>query len=195
MLAAMGVVVSASFVWALLLTASDPNAAYFSSMSRVWELGVGALIAISGPWLTRIPDRVRPALSYAGLAGLGASLFLIDSTVRFPAPWAALPVLSTALIVASFHGSDVRSVWILTNPVARWFGDTSYTLYLWHWPVIVLLATVLEQGVVSYLLAVILSLGLTTVTYRFYENQFASRTGCSMLTRCRVADPKRGCPG
>jgi len=170
MLAAMGVVVSASFVWALLLTASDPNAAYFSSMSRVWELGVGALIAISGPWLTRIPDRVRPALSYAGLAGLGASLFLIDSTVRFPAPWAALPVLSTALIVASFHGSDVRSVWILTNPVARWFGDTSYTLYLWHWPVIVLLATVLEQGVVSYLLAVILSLGLTTVTYRFYEN-------------------------
>ena len=124
----MALIVAASFSWAMYLTASDVNAAYFSTFTRVWELGVGALVAICGPWLFRIPDPIRPVLAYAGLAGVAASLCLIDETKQFPAPWVALPVASTALVVASFHGGAVRAVPVLTNPVARWFGDTSYTL-------------------------------------------------------------------
>ncbi|MCH9730104.1 MAG: acyltransferase [Actinomycetia bacterium] len=168
--AAMALVVAASFSWAMYLTASDVNAAYFSTFTRVWELGVGALVAICGPWLFRIPDPIRPVLAYVGLAGVAASLFLIDGTAQFPAPWAALPVASTALVVASFHGGTVRAMPMLTNPVARWFGDTSYTLYLWHWPVIILLLAVLPTGVTFYVAAVVLSIGLTALTYHYYED-------------------------
>jgi len=170
MFGGMFIVVAASFGWAMYLSTSDPNAAYFSTFSRVWELGVGALLAIAGPWLTRIPDRVRPALAYLGLAGVVGSLFLITESVQFPAPWAALPVLSTAVVVASFHGAEVRGMLPLTNPVARYFGDTSYTLYLWHWPVIILLTAVVPRGPVLYGSALALALVLTAVTYRFYED-------------------------
>ena len=167
---AMTGVVTASFVWAMALSATDPNAAYFSTFTRVWELGVGALLAISGPWLARIPSAVRPTLAYLGVAGVLGSLAVIDSTVQFPAPWAALPVLSTALVVASFHGVEVRGMSPLTNRVAGYFGDTSYTLYLWHWPVIILLQAVIPTGPLFYGVALVLALGLTAVTYRFYEN-------------------------
>lgn len=167
---AMSLIVLASFGWALVLSATDPNSAYFSSLTRVWELGVGAMLAIAGPWLARIPESARPVMAYLGLAGVAASFFLIDSTVQFPAPWAALPVLSTALVVASFHGTPVRGMALLTNPVARYFGDTSYTLYLWHWPVITLLLTVIPRGPLFYCLAIVLALGLTAATFHFYEN-------------------------
>jgi peptidoglycan/LPS O-acetylase OafA/YrhL len=167
---AMAVVVLASFVWAMLLSANDANRAYFSTFTRIWELGIGALVAIAAPWLLKLPDSLRPILAYLGLAGVVCSLFVINSTVQFPAPWAALPVLSTALIVASFSGSPVRGMPLLTNSAARYFGDTSYTLYLWHWPVIILLLTVMAKGPVFYVLALVLSLGLTAITYRYYEN-------------------------
>ncbi|OYN78224.1 acyltransferase [Mycolicibacterium sphagni] len=169
--AVMFTVVAASFAWAMYLSAVDPNAAYFSTFTRVWELGVGAMLAIAGPMLERIPSHLRPVLAYLGLAGVAASLFLISPTVRFPAPWAALPVLATALVVASYHGAPIpRLLLPLTNRAARWFGDTSYTLYLWHWPVITLLYAILPRGWLFYSIAIALSLGLTAVTYHFYED-------------------------
>ncbi|GJF14807.1 acyltransferase [Mycolicibacterium cyprinidarum] len=170
LLGAMSGIVAASFGWAMFLSAEDPNRAYFSTFTRVWELGIGALVAIAGPWLLQIPSSIRPLLAYLGLAGVVGSLFLIDSTVQFPAPWAALPVLSTALVASSFHGAEVRGMFLLSNPVARYFGDTSYTLYLWHWPVIVLLDSVIPRGLVYYVVTLTVALGLTAVTYRFYED-------------------------
>ncbi|WP_422741854.1 acyltransferase family protein [Mycobacterium sp. WMMD1722] len=168
--ATMTVIVISSFSWSMYLSVTDPNAAYFSTFTRVWELGIGAVLAIGGPWLSRLPSKVRPILAYFGLTGVVGSLFVIDSTVLFPAPWAALPVLSTAAVVASFHGVPVRGMLPLTNPVARYFGDTSYTLYLWHWPVITLLPTLTGSKSLFYVLAIVLTLGLTAITYRYYEN-------------------------
>lgn len=167
---AMGLVVAASFGWAMWQSGADPNAAYFSTFTRVWELGVGALLAIAGPWMARIPGQYRPVIAYLGLAGVVASLFVISSASRWPAPWAALPVLSTALVVAAFHEAPLRGMQLLDNPVMRWFGDTSYTLYLWHWPVIVLLLAVFPKGALFYSLAAGIALALTAITYHFYED-------------------------
>lgn len=168
--ATMLVVVTASYSWATFLSAHDPNSAYFSTFTRAWELGVGALLAIAGPWFATIPSAIRPWLAWAGLAGVVASLFIINPTVQFPAPWAALPVLATALVVASFHGGKVRGMKLLTNPVASYIGDTSYTLYLWHWPVIVILESLVPRGPFYYGLTLGLVAGLTALTYRFFEN-------------------------
>jgi peptidoglycan/LPS O-acetylase OafA/YrhL len=188
----MALVVAASFAWAMHLSTVDPNSAYFSTFTRVWELGVGALLAIAGPWLDRIPDKARPAIAYAGLGGAVLSLFVIGPTSQFPAPWAALPVLSTALVVASFDGGEVRGMQVLTNPVARWFGDVSYTLYLWHWPVIILMLTVLPKGPLFYVIALVVALGLTAITYRFYEDPIRkAKWPESTRKRNREAHPSR----
>ena len=131
---AMAAMIAASFGWAMFLSATDPNDAYFSTFAPVWELGTGALIAIAGPWLARMPTAIHAMACVYRLAGVLASLFLFNSTLRFPAPWAAMPILSTALVVVSFHGAEVRWMFPLTNALARYIGDISYTLYLWHWP-------------------------------------------------------------
>ncbi|MFM8858019.1 MAG: acyltransferase family protein [Actinomycetota bacterium] len=192
LLGALGVIVIASLGWAAFLSGHDPNAAYFSTLTRVWELGVGALVAIAGPWLLRLPAAIRPWLAYAGLAGVFGSMFVIDSTVQFPTPGALLPVGATALVVASFHGADVRGMFPLTNPVARYIGDVSYTLYLWHWPVITLMASLLPRGPVYYGLVVVLTVGLTVVTYRFFENPI--RTSGWLLAKPSTQHGERRLP-
>ena len=154
----------------------SPTGAYFSTYTRVWELGVGALVAIGAPLLGRIPRVIRPYLSYFGLAGAVGSMFVITPESVFPAPWAALPVLSTAVVIAAFVGAEPRGVPHLTNRVALYIGAVSYTLYLWHWPVIILLTAVMPRQWPFYVLVIVLAMGLTVVTYRFYENPIRQST-------------------
>ncbi|MDQ0731136.1 acyltransferase family protein [Arthrobacter sp. B1I2] len=135
---AMFIIVAASFSWAVYETATSPTWAYFSTLSRTWELGIGALLAVGSTQLRRLPAYVRPVLAWAGLAGIVASLFVVSSDSLFPAPWAALPVLSTAFVIAAGTGGEQRFLAPITNPLARYIGNISYSLYLWHFPVIVL---------------------------------------------------------
>jgi peptidoglycan/LPS O-acetylase OafA/YrhL len=135
-----------SFAWSMWETGNVPTRAYFSTLSRTWELGVGALLAVGARSLGRLPALVRPVLAWTGLAGMTASLFLVTSDVAFPAPWALLPVLSTALVIAAGTGiAQQRALAPLTNQASQYVGDISYSLYLWHFPVIVLGTTVLGR--------------------------------------------------
>ncbi|MCU1437651.1 MAG: acyltransferase, partial [Naasia sp.] len=181
--AALAVLVVASFGWAMWETGARPTWAYFSTFSRAWELGIGALIAIAAPLLGRIPGALRPILGWAGLGGIAASLVVVSEGVAFPAPWAALPVLATALVVAAGTGGRQRYLWPLTNPVARYLGDISYSLYLWHFPVIILLAAVLPRDGVYYALVPIVVLILAAGSYAFVEDP---------LRRSRWLDPRPG---
>ncbi|ANA85238.1 O-antigen acetylase [Gordonia phage BritBrat] len=167
----MALICVASFAWACVQSASEPTAAYFSTFTRIWELGLGALIAISVPMLSRIPNSIRPALSYIGLAGVAVSLFVITPTSVFPGPTAALPVLSTALVIIAFVGAPVRAVPHLTNRGAVYVGEVSYTLYLWHWPVIVLLTAVMAEGLTYNLAVIVITAVLTVATFHLYENR------------------------
>jgi len=138
---AMAVISALSFLWALHETSTAPTLAYFSTFSRAWELGVGALLAVIAPVLTRLPDVLRPVLGWIGLAGIIAALFLINAESPFPAPSAALPVLASALIIIAGTGGQQRGLFPLTNRVSGYLGDISYSLYLWHFPVIILAGT------------------------------------------------------
>lgn len=139
---------AASFVWALVDTAAEPTVAYFSTATRAWELAAGALLAVLAPLLARIPSVVRIPLAWIGLAGILWSFATIDATDAFPAPWAALPVAATAVVIAAGVGGDPRArhLFPITNPVGVVVGDLSYALYLWHFPVIVFAAVLLPAG-------------------------------------------------
>lgn len=146
----LGALCAGSFAFAVWETANQPTTAYFSTFSRAWELGAGALLAVAAPWLGRIPAPARAAAGWAGLAGITASFVLLSADSAFPGPAAALPVLSALLVLAAGTGArgpgHNRIMWPLTNPASRYIGRISYSLYLWHFPVIVFAAALAPEA-------------------------------------------------
>jgi peptidoglycan/LPS O-acetylase OafA/YrhL len=169
---AMLVLTGGSFAWSVWETATSPTVAYFSTLSRAWELGIGALLAIVSPLLPRIADRVRPYLAWVGLAGIGVSLFVIDASVAFPAPTAALPVLATAFVIAAgTGGTPHRYLAPLTNPVSGYIGNISYSVYLWHFPVIIIGGSLFpDTGVVYFLVTALVIMLLSVFAYHLVED-------------------------
>lgn len=169
--AAMGIIIVASFAWSIWESAVSPTWAYFSTFSRAWELGVGALLAVGASMLHRLPASLRPVLAWAGLIGIAYSICAIDSSLAFPAPWAALPVLSAALVIAAGTGGEQKLLLPLTNRVSRYVGDISYSLYLWHFPVIIFLGGVFRsEGPVFFATSLIVMFGLASASYHWIEN-------------------------
>lgn len=167
----MALVVTASFGWAVFQTVTEPAWAYFDTFARIWELGVGALLATAVGALSRIPDAVRPILSWLGLSLIAISVLLIhEGSTSFPAPWALIPVAGAALVVAAGVGGEPRYQPFLRNPVSTYIGDISYSLYLVHWPIIVLLSAVMDAGPAYYFMVVALAFGLAIASYHLVEN-------------------------
>lgn len=133
----IGVIVVLSFGWALYDAIVNPSVAYFSTFTRGWELGAGALLAVLAPSLSKQPGWLRTLLAYAGLITMVGALFLIDSTMAWPAPWGVIPVVGAALVLISGIGGEARSNPLLTNRFSNYIGDISYSLYLWHFPVLI----------------------------------------------------------
>ena len=92
----------------------------------------------------RIPDSIRPVLAWVGLGGMVASMFVINPDSVWPAPFAVLPTLATATVLAASTGRAAKHNWLLTNLASGYIGDISYSLYLWHFPIIVLTAYVMD---------------------------------------------------
>ncbi|WP_264059165.1 acyltransferase family protein, partial [Mycolicibacterium psychrotolerans] len=169
--AAMGGIVAVSLGWAIYRTHTAAIAAYFDTFSRVWELGVGALLACSVGLLERIPTALKPLLSWAGLGLIVASLFLLsDGASGFPAPWALLPVAGAALVIAAGVGGEPQYQAFLRNPLSGYIGDVSYSLYLVHWPIIVIVAELMNSGPGYDLAIIALGFGLAIASYHFVEN-------------------------
>jgi peptidoglycan/LPS O-acetylase OafA/YrhL len=168
---AIAVISGISLVAAFAQTATDPTAAYFSTLVRAWELGAGALVAIAARPLARCDARLRRIVVLAGLLGVLGSLFVVPSSSGFPAPWALLPTLSTAAVLGMGAGLSGRSLLPLTNPVSQYVGKLSYSLYLWHFPVVVLIVTVVPRYSVAYWLAgLTLIFGLAAASFHLLED-------------------------
>src|SRR6185312_7762356 len=104
---AIAMISAASLAFAFAQTADNPRAAYFSTFDRAWELGLGALIAIAAPRLTRGEPRLRTAIAWSGLLAVLVSLVIVPTTSGVPAPWLLLPTLGTAAVLAA--GADESS--------------------------------------------------------------------------------------
>jgi peptidoglycan/LPS O-acetylase OafA/YrhL len=170
----------ASFVWSMHQTAAAPTDAYFNTASRAWELGVGAILAGIAPLLGRVPNLIRTPVTVLGLAGLVVSVLIVPETGGFPAPWALLPVIAAAAVLAMgtnvqgqpATGMALREALLLplTNRVAIYLGDVSYSLYLWHFPLAVLLLAFFEKGSIVYTgTALIGTIALSVLSYHLVE--------------------------
>lgn len=167
----MAAIIVASYLWASYETINSPTVAYFSTFSRAWELGIGALLAVGAGALAKMPRLLRPVLAIVGMAGIACSFIVINTASSFPAPWAALPVLSTALVIAAGTGTDRKSflTWPLTNRASVYIGAISYSLYLWHFPAIILLGTLIPAGPIADALILLAALALAAASYHWVE--------------------------
>ena len=135
---AMGAIVVVSFALSALLTADSPSWSYFGLHTRAWELGAGALLACLATAVGRIPETARAVIGWLGLAGIVASAITFGKVAVFPGWAAALPVLATvAALVPGDHTSWSPAKALAFEPL-QFIGARSYSLYLWHWPVIVI---------------------------------------------------------
>jgi peptidoglycan/LPS O-acetylase OafA/YrhL len=132
-------VVVASFTLSLWLTTASAPWAFFSLPSRAWELGIGALLAVGAARLAALPIGLANAAGWLGVGMIGAAGLLIDTSTPFPGTAALLPVLGTALaMLPGMRGTAAAPARFLGLRPARFLGRISYSLYLWHWPMLVL---------------------------------------------------------
>lgn len=132
-LGALALVSLAACIW---MTRQSQTAAFYLFPFRAWELLAGVLLAIVGQE-RRLNWSVHPALSWVGMALLLAGVALLQPGPAFPGAAALIPVTGTVLLLA--NGRDDNAVnRMLVMALPRFFGLISYSLYLWHWPVVVL---------------------------------------------------------
>ncbi len=164
------VVTLASLTWSVVSTAADSTAAYFSTPARAWELGVGALLAVLAQTSVprRIPVAAGTALGWVGLGGILASAVAYTEQTPFPGSAALLPVLATGLVLLGGEAGAAGRNPVLVNPVAKHLGRLSYSLYLWHWPVLVLCTAVLPEGL-QVVVPLVLSLVLAELCHHLVE--------------------------
>jgi peptidoglycan/LPS O-acetylase OafA/YrhL len=178
---AMGLLTAASLAYSILHTGNDPEAAYFVTPTRAWEFGAGGVLALL-PQLQRSPVLLRAALSWVGLAAIVGAALSYDDGTPFPGHYALLPVFGAlAVMRAGAPEHPLAPTRLLTfGPVQR-IGDLSYSLYLWHWPLLVLIpyAVHLPNGVFQ---AVVLeaTVALAWLSKRYVEDPVRRLNG---LTR------------
>ncbi|MFZ1164458.1 acyltransferase family protein [Mycobacterium sp.] len=168
-------IIAASFAWSVFETAADPTWAYFSPFTRASELGLGALIAVLGPELHRkLKQRwAAEGLASCGLAGIAGSALLLNSSTPYPGAAIAWPVVGTALLIAA-GCTDTRTFverGLSLRPM-QWFGARSYSLYLWHWPILTIAAQYVMRHTSGWQTTGLLLLTIlaSALSYRWVEN-------------------------
>ena len=155
-----------------------PSAAFYLTPFRVWELAIGVLLA-----LPRQPARqnglVRSTAAWLGLGLIIGSVALFSWKTPFPGLSALAPCAGTALIIWSGTAGDTAVKWLLSRPPVVFLGLISYSLYLWHWPILSFARywTVHELSTTVTLALLATSVGLAAMSWRFVEQPFRARNG------------------
>lgn len=169
------------FIASVWLSYEKPSGAFFLLPARVWELGLGSVLALQTfPALKS--GKVRDGIGYLGAALLFTGIFALDSSMTFPGFAALLPCLGAACII--YAGQDDRGIGkILSLRGLRFIGLVSYSWYLWHWPVFVFLRMMQAQTELSLsasLFGILLSFLLAIFSWKFVETPFRNRRDLSL---------------
>ena len=171
-LAGLGAVVVASFALSVHLTRTDQPVAFFLLPTRAWELGLGGLIALGAPELRRLPERTSAVVGWAGLGAIALACVIFGPTTAFPGRAALLPVVGAgAVIAAGLRGPADGPVRLLGRVGMKAMGRISYSWYLWHYPVLILVPVALGRSLpLAAMLALAAGSGvLAVLTFRFVE--------------------------
>ena len=135
------VVIGASLTFSIIDTQSNPTGAYFSPFTRAWELALGALVAVGTPWLKKLPSGVAAFATWLGFGAILVAALTFTTKTAYPGSLVAIPVVGAALIIAAgAKGAPLGAEALLGRAPFRGLGRLSYSLYLWHWPILIIAA-------------------------------------------------------
>jgi len=164
-----------SLAYSIWGTANDPAAAFFLTPTRVWEFGAGGLLAMLATSSAR--PQLRAVVSWLGVAMILVAAFAYTPQTRFPGVAAILPIAGTLAVI--WAGSPALrwapTGWMSLRP-AQWLGDVSYSVYLWHWPLLILAPFLLLEDLSTpiKIALVALTLVLAALSKRYVEDPLRS---------------------
>lgn len=183
--AVIAAVVALSFAANVLTVATHQPQAFFGLFSRAWQIGVGGLLAVGLAHGSGIGSRISQpwyagVLGWAGLALIAFCFWLLDETLQYPGWWALLPVLGASLLIISGSVAGQRTLLarILSVAPMRWVGARSYSLYLWHWPLIAFFGPYFDSSH-GKLVLLVLIVSCAVLAYQFVENPVRQGGGLS----------------
>jgi peptidoglycan/LPS O-acetylase OafA/YrhL len=180
----VAVVGIASFAVNLATVHSAPVAAFYSPLSRFWELQLGCLLAllVEGDRVQAMPRALAEAMSIVGALMLAFAIARLDSALAYPGAWALLPTFGTFLLIAAGPSTMLARI-VLSRRAMVGIGAISYPLYLWHWPLLSF-AAIDAFGTPALgvrIAAVVVAVILATATYVLVEKPI--RFGGSLRLR------------
>ncbi len=185
---ALVVLTVGSLLAAIWATPRMPAASFYLLPTRAWELGLGAILAV-GLIPARAPRFLREAAGFLGLCGVLLPVIFYDWNMTFPGLAALPPVLGTALLIWAGTAGPVMASRLLSFKPFVFVGLISYSLYLWHWPVMAFvrnrLATI-ELEPIWQVSTILLSFVLACLSWRFVERPFRKRRPQGGLSRVTV---------
>jgi peptidoglycan/LPS O-acetylase OafA/YrhL len=170
----LGALAAASLIASLRQTATAPSWAYFSIVTRAWELAVGAAIALALPRAVRLHRRLAITLSWVGLSCIALAAALFSDTTPYPGDAALLPVLGTAAVICGGCAPASRcfgaGALLGASPFQR-LGAWSYSWYLWHWPALVLAPALIGHPLseMQAVLVAVVSLVIAATSFALLE--------------------------
>jgi peptidoglycan/LPS O-acetylase OafA/YrhL len=180
MIVIAGVAASAALMWILYNPNGDPSRVYYGTDTRAFLLLMGILVALVWPWIERFGRRALPLLELLGIAALVGSVLLFrnmqdfNPTLYRGGDLAAAFCFAVLIAAVAHQGTGIGQAFGVAP--LRWVGERSYGIYLWHWPIILLVAGVnvrSSPGVVIGEAAIVLA--AATLSYRYVEQPV--RTG------------------
>ena len=166
------VLTALSFFLALILSYSDKDFNFYFIGTRAWELLIGALVALNYSQLSKVSIAIRNTISVLGFLVLLISFFVFTKELQHPGFWTIFPVSSVALIIAFADKTQMAKM--LSWKVLRGVGLISYSLYLWHQPVLafILIKYGMEHSALAGMIAAFATLILSLITYYYVEKPF-----------------------
>ena len=161
--------------------------AFFGLHTRAWELGVGALVALCWKYIEQLPHFFRAAIGWFGLTAIILSGLLITEKMAFPGKLALLPVFATALVLMAGQDTNWGPQCVLSLKPLQWIGTRSYSIYLWHWPVLIIAESHAGRGltVSERLVAIACAVIAASLSHHFLENPV--RHSVSLQAKPRLA--------
>ena len=162
-----------SLAWCIVQTHVSEPTAFFSLSTRAWDLALGAALAVLAPWIRDRAPSTAMGLIVGGYLVIAACTWFYTSSTRWPGTAVILPVFATGAILAGGTMREARGAGRVTKSLpVQWLGNISYSLYLVHWPLMVIAAqSVLhplplwtEIGLVAA------SIAISSLVYQFLEN-------------------------
>ena len=191
MIVIAGIAASAALMWILYNAGHDPSRVYYGTDTRAFLLLMGILLALVWPWIVRM-RRAVPLLELFGIAALVGSVLLFRHMQDFnPTLYRggdlAAAFCFAVLVAAVAHPKTGIGEALGVAPL-RWVGERSYGIYLWHWPIIVLIAGVNARPSIGVVVGeAALVLAAAALSYRYVEQPI--RTGS--LQRWLAQHPRR----